>query len=245
MDAQAYALAADTEDEHWWYLGRRAILRSVLDRFAPPRDPSRTILEVGCGNGGNLPLVSAYGQTYAVEMDDAARARASRRAVARVEKGWLPDGVPFGDRQFDLIAALDVLEHVDDDRAALQTLHNRLLPGGLLVVTVPAYGWLWGWRDEFSKHKRRYTRPTLIGGLTEVGFDVPYSSYFNTLLFPLAVVYAQLEQLLFSSAYQAISVPPAPLNRALTAIFALERLFIPRVAFPYGLSILVCARRRS
>ncbi len=245
MDTQAYALAADSEDEHWWYRGRRAILRSVLDRYAPPSSPSRTILEVGCGNGGNLPLLAAYGQAYAVEMDDATRARASGRAVARVEKGWLPDGLPFGDRRFDLIAALDVLEHVDDDHAALKALHDRLMPEGLLVVTVPAYGWLWGWRDEFSKHKRRYARPSLIAGLAEVGLDVIYSSYFNTLLFPVAVAYGKLEEFLFRSAYQALSVPPAPVNRALTAIFELERLFIPRVAFPYGLSILICARRRS
>jgi SAM-dependent methyltransferase len=244
VDAQAYSLAADTEDEHWWYRGRRAILRSVLDRYAPPSSPSRTILEVGCGNGGNLPLLTAYGQAYAVEMDDATRARASRRAVARVEKGWLPDGLPFGDRRFDLIAALDVLEHVDDDRAALKALHDRLMPEGLLIVTVPAYGWLWGWRDEFSKHKRRYARPSLTASLSEAGLDVTYSSYFNTLLFPFAVVYGKLEELLFRSAYQALSVPPTPVNRVLAAIFGLERLFIPRVAFPYGLSILICARRR-
>jgi SAM-dependent methyltransferase len=178
-------------------------------------------------------------------MDETARSRASNRGIARVERGWLPDGLPFEDRRFDLIVALDVLEHIDDDRAALLALRHRLAPHGLLVVTVPAYGWLWGWRDEFSKHKRRYARPSLIAGLTEVGLDVTYSSYFNTLLFPVAVAYGKLEKFLFTSAYQALSVPPAPVNRALAAIFELERLFIPRVAFPYGLSILVCARRRS
>ncbi len=245
MDARAYSLAAESEDAHWWYRGRRAILRSVLDRYAPPASPPRSILEVGCGNGGNLPVLAAYGQLYAVEMEDATRGRASSRNVACVENGWLPDGLPFGDRRFDLIVALDVLEHVDDDRAAAKALHDRLTPGGQLIVTVPAYAWLWGWRDEFSRHKRRYARPALIARLAEAGLDVTYGSYFNTLLFPLAVAYAQLEQLLFSSAYQAIAVPPAPLNRALAAVFELERLFIPRVAFPYGLSILICARRRS
>jgi SAM-dependent methyltransferase len=178
-------------------------------------------------------------------MDETARSRALNRGIARVERGWLPDGIPFGHERFDLIVALDVLEHVDDDRAALKALRDRLMPEGLLIVTVPAYEWLWGWRDEFSKHKRRYVRPSLIADLAGAGLNVTYNSYFNTLLFPLAVAYGKLEEYVFRSAYQALSVPPAPLNRVLAAIFGLERVFIPRVTFPYGLSILVCARRQA
>lgn len=241
MDIEAYSLAAEVEDEHWWFRGRRAILRSILDRYVPPASRPRTILEVGCGNGGNLLLLSAYGQVFAVEKDDAARTRASSRGVAHVEKGWLPDGLPYAEDRFDLIAAFDVLEHIDDDREAVRALRNRITPNGLLVVTVPAFGWLWSQHDDVSHHKRRYTRAGLLALLTECCFDITYSSYFNTLLFPIAVSHVALGKVLGGSPYCALQMPPRPVNRLLEAVFSLERVLIPRASFPYGLSILLCA----
>jgi SAM-dependent methyltransferase len=162
--------------------------------------------------------------------------------MASVEKGWLPDGLPFAQDRFDLIAAFDVLEHIDDDGEALRALHNRLTPHGLLVLTVPAFGWLWSRHDEFSHHKRRYTRAGLTALLTERGFAIVYSSYFNTFLFPVALTRLKLGALLHVTPSRAMRIPPAPLNRALTAIFSLERALIPRLSFPYGVSILLCAR---
>ena len=242
MDVEAYSLAAEVEDEHWWFRGRRAILRSVLDRYIPSASRSRTILEVGCGNGGNLPLLSAYGHVLAVEKDDAARARASSRGVAHVERGWLPDGLPYAEDRFDLIAAFDVLEHVDEDGEAVRALRSRLTLNGLLIVTVPAFGWLWSRHDEFSHHKRRYTRAGLSALLTACGFGITYSSYFNTFLFPAAVAHMKLGPLLRVTPAQAMRIPPPPVNRALTAIFSFESAFIPRWSFPYGVSVLLCAR---
>src|SRR5262245_43841431 len=128
MDVGAYSLAAQAEDEHWWYCGRRAILKSVLDRYAPRDHRSLNVLEVGCGTGGNLPLFSTYGKVFAVEMDDLARARASNRGIAEVEKGSLPDRIPFEGDRFDLVTALDVIEHVEDDRRAMLSLSRLLAP---------------------------------------------------------------------------------------------------------------------
>jgi len=244
MRSDAYTLAAQVEEDHWWFRGRRAILRSVLNRYAPPTASPRMILEVGCGNGGNLPLLASYGRVCAVELDDGARSRASRRDVAQVEKGWLPDALPFGEERFDLIAALDVLEHVEEDRAAVRALHGRLGPHGLLVMTVPAYKWLWNRHDEFSEHKRRYRRDQLVALMSDVGFNVVFSSYFNTILFPIAVAGIQLGKLFEDSARCAMQIPPAPVNVVLEAVFSMESRLLPRVSFPYGVSILVCAFAR-
>lgn len=242
MERETYALAGKVEDEHWWFRGRRAILRSVLGRFAPAVPGSRTVLEVGCGNGGNLRLLAAYGRVLAVELNDAARSRASGRGIGRVEKGWLPDGLPFGTERFHLIAGLDVLEHVEDDREALLALRGRLMPNGALILTVPAYRWLWSRHDEVSHHRRRYTRRGFGSLLTEVGFQVLYATYFNTLLFPVAVAYVRVGGFFRGAASLAMSTPPGPVNRLLEAIFSVESVLIPKVSLPYGVSILVCCR---
>jgi SAM-dependent methyltransferase len=238
MDADIYPAVAGIEDRHWWFRGRRAILARVLDRYAPP--PPRRILEVGCGNGGNLPLLAKYGELSAAEVDDGARERAAARGLARIAKGRLPHGLPFLDERFDLIAALDVLEHVDDDAAALRALQARLDPGGVLVATVPAYSWLWSRHDEATHHKRRYTLPSFVAKVRAAGFAPLHASYFNTLLFPLAVAHIKLVQPLAPGA--GLALPPAPVNRALAALFAAERWMVPRLALPFGLSILACAR---
>lgn len=245
MDTKLYSLAAQIEEEHWLFRGRRAVLRSVLDRYAPLTDQPRNILEVGCGNGGNFQLLASYGRLFAIEMDDPTRARATCRGLAQVEKGWLPDELPFGNRRFDLIAALDVIEHIEDDWKSIQALRSYLKPNGLLVMTVPAYKWLWSQHDMFCHHKRRYTRAQFVSLLRDMDFDFIYSTYFNTLLFPFAVVHIMLGKLFRGLPYNALNIPPTPLNRILEAIFSLESLFIPHLSFSYGLSILVCAHVKS
>src|SRR5262249_21872889 len=112
MDERAYETAARIETDHWWFSGRRAILATLLDRVLPPAPVPRRVLEIGCGNGGNLELLARYGTVFAIEKDDTARQRAAARRIGPVERGWLPDTMPFADTTFDLIAALDVLEHI-------------------------------------------------------------------------------------------------------------------------------------
>lgn len=245
MDVGAYSLAAQAEEEHWWYCGRRAVLKSVLDHYAPRTCQSLNVLEVGCGNGGNLPLFSTYGKVYAVEMDDLARARASSRGIAGVEKGSLPDSIPFEGGRFDLVTALDVIEHVEDDRKAMLALRRLLAPGGLLVITAPAYMWLWSQHDEFGHHKRRYTKAQLISLMKDQGLIVHYSTYFNTLLFPIAAIRIKLCKLIKKHPSSAMRTPSALVNRLLRVVFFCESIAIPRVSLPCGLSILICASPRE
>lgn len=244
MQKQAYDIAAGIENDHWWFSGRRRLLAGVLQRYLP-RGDGRRILEVGCGNGGNLPLLAGFGQVFAAEKDDGARERASARGIGRVERGWLPDAIPFGSERFDLIAAFDVLEHIEDDGGAVGALRDRLSERGLLLATVPAYHWLWSEHDALSQHVRRYTSGGFDALLRGAGLNVLYCGYFNTLLFPLAVANIKLGGLVSNDVHRGLKTPSRGINRALEAVFALESRLVPRVRLPFGLSVVACASRAT
>lgn len=147
------------EDRHWWFCARRKMVKKILDSFfqiADQNAPAR-ILEIGCGTGGNLELLSTYGAMYAVEPNTEAREMANSRNVCLVRPGSLPDDIAF-EEKFDLICALDVLEYVDDDLAAIQAIHNLLTPNGKLLLAVPAYMFLWSYHDIAVENKRRYSK---------------------------------------------------------------------------------------
>ena len=243
MNPDLYLAAARSEEEHWWFTARRAILSAVLRRYLRPPAGHR-VLEVGCGNGGNLGMLAAHGEVYAVEMEEQARARAAARGIARVEAGALPGPLPFNGLTFGLIAALDVVEHVADDRTALAALRDRLKPGGMLLLTVPAFMWLWSRHDDASHHRRRYRIRELSALTRDAGFEVAHASYFNTLLFPVAVAHIKLSGLARPGAMDAMRLPPAPVNVALRTVFGLERFLAPRWTLPFGVSIVLCAFAR-
>jgi len=244
MDEQTYEKAAEVENDHWWFRARRQILGAVIEAHLSAGDAPPRILEAGCGNGGNLELLARYGTVFAIEKDDGARARAAKRGVATVERGWLPDVIPFPRDSFDLIAALDVLEHVDDDAAALRVLSGYARAGGLILITVPAFRWLWSVHDTISHHLRRYTREQVTTLLEGAGLTVQYAGYFNFLLFPMAVASIQLGKLMPRDDYRGMHIPPAGINRSLERIFAVESRLVPRLRLPFGLSIVACATRR-
>jgi SAM-dependent methyltransferase len=243
MQEQAYEIAARIETDHWWFSGRREILAALLDRYLPPSTVPRRILEVGCGNGGNLALLAAYGSVFAVEKDDGARERAALRRIGTVERGWLPDALPFAGDSFDVIAALDVLEHLEDDAAAVRALRDRLSERGMLIVTVPAFQWLWSEHDVLSQHVRRYTRQRFAMLLRHAGLNVLYCGYFNSLLFPFAVANIALGRLAPRDTRRGLQIPPRGINRALRWIFTIESRLVTRIQLPVGLSIVACATR--
>lgn len=242
MDAAYYAEYAAAEDAHWWFVARRRILERVLDGLSLPADAS--ILEAGCGTGGNLAMLARHGRLRAFEIDDGARVMANKRRVTDVAAGALPEPIPFEGERFDLIAMLDVLEHVEDDRGALVNLRKRLKPGGRLLLTVPAYMFLWSRHDEINHHQRRYTRGPLVRLVQETGYHVRHASYFNTLLFPLVLGVRTLNNLLGRDEGSDLAMPSPPVNKLLTRVFASERHLVPRAALPFGVSILLVARKR-
>ena len=242
MDESVYHDMARLQDTHWWFRARRRILDSQLQALNLPADCR--ILEIGCGPGGNLPMLQARGEVEAVEMDDYARQQASQSGVP-VSKGWLPDNIPAEAGSYDLVCLFDVLEHVADDAAALQCIHTLLRPGGRVLLTVPAWPWLYGPHDRQHHHYRRYRRPPLRNLLTGAGFTPLKLSYFNSLLFPLVAAARLLEKSGLLSPKQALGQrqPPAPLNALLYTLFACERHGLRRFDLPLGVSLLALARR--
>ncbi len=244
MDAAAYRSLRDLQDRHWWFVGRRSVVESLIRRFAAFLPDRRKILEAGCGYGGNLAMLSKFGEVEAFEYDKAAREYAATLAKRPVAYGHLPDQVGFDTTKFDLIAMLDVLEHIEDDAASLRALRARLAPGGSVVLTVPALPWLWSTHDEIHHHKRRYTRAGLIAVLQDAGFTPVSVGYFNTLLFPLALL--QRIALRFRGREHGTDVLPRhPLNWLFSQIFAFERRFAGRIPMPIGLSLYAIARAAS
>lgn len=235
MDRSAYAGLNAQEGSHWWFVARRAILDRLIATRVDGRGGAR-ILEAGCGTGGNLAMLSRFGAVDALEYDDEARAIAAARGIGRIEPGMLPGRIGFGERRYDLIALLDVLEHVDEDRESLTALGARLAPGGRIVLTVPAVPWLWSDHDVIHHHKRRYTLARLAAVADEAGLKVESIGYFNSLLFPLAVAARTAARLLGRKGGH--DAQPSPmLNGLLTRIFGWERHLLGRVRFPIGLSL--------
>lgn len=237
MNPAAYETMARTEDQHWWYAGRRRILAEVIEGLALPA--TSRILEIGAGTGGNLAMLSRFGEISAVEVDDYARAKAAEKTGIPVRKGHLPDGLPFAGPSFDLVCLFDVLEHIQDDAAALRVLRGSIRPGGRILLTVPAYAWLWSSHDVNVHHYRRYNTRTLRQCAEAAGLRVVRLSYFNLWLAPLAVAVRLADRLLPSRASSpGVNLPAQPINRAFLAVFGSEAALLRRFDLPFGISLL-------
>lgn len=241
MEPEVYRAMAAHEDRHWWFVGRRAVICALLDRVRLPEGAS--ILEAGCGTGGNLYMLAERGTVSAFEPHEEAREFAAEKALAGVLGGSLPSDVPFEPGSFDLVAAFDVLEHVEDDGPALTTLVSMARPGGWIVVTVPAIQRLWGSHDRRLHHVRRYDPARLRRLAADAGVDIVYATWFNTLLAPVAMTYRVAERIVGRDLGDQERMPPGPINRVLSWAFGLERHVVGRVPLPIGLSIGMLLKR--
>jgi len=246
MEDKLYSIFDRSEERHWWFLGRRKIVLSLVDSLTRGRKQP-VILDIGSGAGGTLRELENYGLAVGVDISQRAVAYCRRRGCRRpVRVG--EQALPFVAASFDLIIALDVIEHIADDRAALREYRRILKPAGRLVLTAPAYQWLWSRHDEVNQHRRRYTRRSLRLALETAGLVPERISYFCFFLFlPVALV-RLLEKLLrrlfgYRREDLAFSVPPRPLNTLLTSLFAAERHRLRRRGFPFGSSLLVLASK--
>ena len=233
---------AELEDRHWWFVARRGLIAQSLSQSLELPEVAR-ILEAGCGTGGNLQLLSRFGEVSGFEPDGEARNTALRKGNFDVREGHLPGKIPFDEESFDLVVALDVLEHLDDDRASLAALQKQLKTDGHLVVTVPAYQFLWSNHDVVHHHKRRYRMAPLKDLLETSGFELLRVSYFNTLLFP-AVFTVRIAKKFIGDRSSDDALPREWLNSALRWILESEKHLLPFLTLPFGLSLLAIARKR-
>lgn len=239
MERAAYREMADLDQRHWWYRGRRAILAELIRREAMPPKDGR-ILEIGCGTGHNLEMLGRFGRVEAIELDDESRGLAEQRLGRSIMVARLPELEGVADRTYDLIAALDVIEHIDDDAAALAAIAPKLKPGGKFIMTVPAHPWMWSAHDSVNHHKRRYSRRALRRLVEGSPLKLDKIGYFNSLLFPLAVA-DRLVSKMRGKDEAEVKLPSKPVNAGLEAVFAAERHLVGRLPLPPGLSLFAVA----
>lgn len=235
VDRVIYDRMAEHDATHWWYRARRDVLASLIKRkIALP--PMARILEIGCGTGHNLAMLGTFGEVDAIEIDDHSRDIASKRLGRDVASSPLPALTGVTNHRYDMIALLDVLEHVEDDCAALKAIAQRLRGGGTILITVPQYPWMWSGHDVANHHFRRYTKATLRKVIADAGLRATLLQSFNSLLFPLAAADRIAARILGRTGSDD-ALPPAAINLLFEKIFGLERYFVGRVPMPPGVSL--------
>jgi SAM-dependent methyltransferase len=241
MDTREYTRLAEHEEWYWWHRARELILHRVLRSHAPA---NARILDVGCGAGATTASLRAFGSVLGLDIGSEVLTRAHERnlPVARSSAARLP--VPPG--AFDVVVALDLLEHLDDDVGAAEEIRAALAPGGFLLATVPAYPFLWSSHDIALEHRRRYARRQLLAVLERAGFELELCSYVMSAILPAAMAVRLAERLRPRAQRPAQSgyLPlPSLLNSLLTHLVGLDGYLVRWLNLPFGLSVLALARR--
>lgn len=249
MEHQEYRTMYALESYYWWFVARRNLVTAIVKAEAEKQsknDPNTTpkIFDVGCGTGANLAAFKEYGQVFGIDMSTEAIQFCRQRglhnlSLSKIEAlAYLPDS-------FDIITALDVLEHIDNDNQAIQELYRSCRPGGLLLITVPAYGFLWSEHDEALHHRRRYAGHELRNKLVLAGFEIERCSYFITLLFFPILCIRILQGIFKKSTHPQTSHIELSntINSLLIGLLALEQYLFKYINLPFGVSIVCLARK--
>jgi SAM-dependent methyltransferase len=244
MDPSMYRAFAELhERRHWWFVGRRRIVASILTSVLGSRR-NLEILDIGCGTGGMIPLLTRFGRVTGIDpSQDAIRYSNERYAgQARLLRVDFPRELPPLQR-YDVVTLFDVLEHLDDDREALRKAAGLLGPGGLLVVTVPAHRFLWSAHDEINQHRRRYARAELHSRIREAGLSVLRMTYFNAFLFPAVWAERRRRRSKAQSGDRRsdFRIQKDWINNLLAAVFGAERFLLRAFDLPVGVSLLAIA----
>ncbi|MCS7223569.1 MAG: class I SAM-dependent methyltransferase [Armatimonadetes bacterium] len=235
---------ARLEKTYWWFVGRRFLIQLLLSRYGYRLPSQSLILDIGCGSGGNLPLLSRWGKVVGLDPSPTALRWARQKKIGFLVLG---DGhhLPFQDRSFDLVTLLDVLEHMDDDRRGLKEVWRVLKPQGILILTVPAFMSLWSGHDIALGHRRRYLLKPLSNLLQECGFQNRLIRYCIIGVFPAVYIFRKVQKYLGAGkeATTALIELPDFLNRLLIQILKVEALLLEVLKAPFGVSIVAVCQK--
>lgn len=241
MQEFLYSVFYRTETAHWWYRVRRKIVRGLIKKYSHPAQAPK-ILDVGCGTGQLLKELNDFGECYGIDVSKEAVEFCKKRHLENIKIGNATQ-IPYEDEKFDIVLALDVLEHIQDDKLAVREIKRVLRTGGKFVVFVPAFQFLWGKTDEINHHFRRYRMPGLVQELEGEGLHIIRKSYFNTaLFFPVAIMRFFINK--FNIPIRSENeIGGKVLNAILFFIFNIESWFLRFFNFPYGVSIMIVCQK--
>lgn len=244
MEEAFYEEYARIEAVHWWFEGRRAIFDALLAQL--PLSPSALLLDLGCGTGANLSFLSRYGRVIGLDWGAAAARYSRRRTALPVLRGDV-QALPFQSDSVDLVTAFDLIEHIDDDQACVREMARVVRPGGFVLVTVPAFPWMWGRQDVINHHKRRYRAKELARLFETASLQIQRLTYLNTFLFPVVAAVRLARRVVPEKNTELVSdfsmTKPGKINDWLGKLFSLEAPLIARFNLPVGVSLLCLAQR--
>ncbi len=244
MLTEEYARNYAFETNYWWFVGRRALVVAALRPPLSARDRRARLLDVGCGTGYTLETLAGRADGFGADIAPEALAFCRQRGLDRLALA-AAERLPYSDDSFDVLTALDVLEHLDDDLLALREWQRVLRPGGRAVLFVPAFESLWSGEDFVSQHRRRYRRGALVRKLRAAGFIVLKATYADFLLFPAVAAAIYYNRLFHPRRLYESNLKPLPgwLNRLLGTIFSLETHLLANHDAPYGTSLFCIAEK--
>ena len=241
MQLSHYKTLYNSEKNHWWYKVRRELIHILIKKYMG--NPKNIyILDVGCGTGALMKELEVYGNVYGIDFSDQAVDFCKSRGIVNVQKSVV-EKIPYQDKYFDLVLALDVLEHIPDDKSGIKEIYRVLKPGGTVIIFVPTFMFLWGVTDVISQHYRRYTKIELFSKVKDGGFNVLYSSYFNFFLFiPIAIAryFVNIFKIKIKSENDT---GDGFVNKILYKVFSLEIPLIKYFSLPFGVSGMVVVKK--
>lgn len=261
MEQHTYGIMDEVEGSHWWFVGRRAILEGFMRGIVqslrprsesrlqaaaaneePSKDGTLNILDVGCGTGANLEMLAQFGTAEGVDVSDDALEFCRKKGL-KVQKG-LAEEMPFADGAFDVVTALDVIEHLDDDVAGLKEMRRVMADDGRALIFVPAFMWLWGVQDDISNHRIRYTRKQIVERMERAGFEIERATYANITFFAPVLAGRTIMKLTGLKPASENNINISALNGLFGKIFSSESVWLKRANIPFGVSIVLVAKKK-
>lgn len=241
MEKSLYKTYEIVERSHWWFCGRRRIILDIFEKYSVKKSDLK-ILDFGCNTGFFVGQLQENGfDACGIDMSKDAIEFGMKRGVKNLSVGKTP--LPYTNELFDMILALDVIEHIEHQDETIADLYRLLKPGGKAIIMVPAFMFMWGLQDEVAHHYRRYTKSTLRDLVLRNGFKIERISYFNFFMFVPIVMVRLLQRIIPPKRSSDFDINNKFINTVLTKLFVFEAKLLQYINFPFGVSLVVVLRK--